>query len=130
MTCENLSLVTISTIFEPPSTSFPKDKNVHICNKDGSEGGYIEDEHHSNYCSKDGNYKNCPVFKHLHNKCRNLLIIMMTDIHEEQQANLTKAKYKHICGKIKDVVGYIEDEHYCAYCSKDDNYKNCPTFKG
>lgn len=123
MQCKHLLKGTITEMFKG------KANDRHLCDKDGSIGGYIEYSFYNKYCITD-NHVNCPVLKDLQNKCENLSICMMTDVCEEQPANLTNAKYKHICKKVEGRVGYVEDEYYGAYCSKEDNYKNCPTFKG
>lgn len=60
-------------------------------------------------------------------KCEYLEPFEMTDIFEEQPADLSKSKYKHLCKKSEHVVKYIEDEEKLTYC--DNNYTNCPMFK-
>lgn len=99
----------------------------HICDKDGSIGGYINYSDYNKYCITE-NHINCPVLKDLQNKCENLSICMMTDVNEQQPADLSTAKYKHICRKVEGRVDYIGAEHYNTYCTNEDNYKKCPTF--
>lgn len=124
MQCKHLLKgVTVAEMFKDQT------EDRHLCNKDGSEGGYIEHSFYLEYCVNH-NHVNCHYYKHLDNKCENLSICMMTDINEQQPADLSKAKYKHICKKVEGRVGYIEDKYYNDYCSKQDNHKNCATFKG
>lgn len=61
--------------------------------------------------------------------------LRVTDVRKEQPVDLSKAEYKYICKKYRDLVGYtnsacyIKDEDYVTYCKTDD-YKKCRVFKG